>query len=180
MRTRFLGLTLLALAMLALTGCTQYAFGGNQSEVETIDGTTITRTLQYLDDNTAGPLYELTFTVPDGWVDEFQTLNRGNSLVFRYITEDEDDADADDDDEDREPAGSLIFTIDALSNAQYWEQIGSYPGQYKNITNTADTYFIYNLPIDAYYSGLADEEFDELAADVPAVIQSVEWVRVAD
>lgn len=176
MRTRLFRWMLLALAVLALTGCTQYAFGGSKSDVEAVDSVTVVRTLQYLDNNTQGPRYELTFTVPESWVGQFQTLNQGNSLIFRYV----DDADDEDLDEDEMPSGSPVFFIDALSNAQYWEQIGGYPGQYKMFANAADTYFIYHLPIDSFYSGLSDEDFEALAAEVPAIMQSVEVVRVAD
>lgn len=152
------------IALLA-AGCTQYTFGGDDNKVEAIDDTVITRELRYLDNNTRGPVYEVVLEVPEEWVGSFETRTRGNSLVFNYFTDDDDET------------GSPIFFIDALSNAQYWEQIGSFPTQYKNIANTADTYFIYNLPLDDFYSGLPEDEFDDLADAVPAIIESIQVVR---
>lgn len=159
---------LLGIAIVALVGCNQYSFGSGESSVESVDQSTVVRELQYFDNNTEGPLYEVSLTVPDGWVGEFEILDRGNSLVFRYLK-----------DEDTK-TGAPIFYLEALSNAQYWEQIGSYPGQYVNIANTADTYFIYHLPIDPFYSGLDEDEYEELADQVPDVIGSFEAVRVDD
>jgi hypothetical protein len=102
--------------------------------------------------------------VPADWVGQFETVNEGNTLVFNYITEND----------RRAP----IFFIEALSRPQYWEQIGSYPGQYTNLVNTFDTYIIYHLPIDAYYSGLPRVEFEALAEDVPDIVASIQTEAV--
>ncbi len=164
-------LVLLGIALIALTlvGCSSRAFGGFPLDVQTVDTSDLVRTIQYLDDENIGPLYTLSLTVPEEWVGVFETTNVGNSIVFEYIIEPEE--------EDGFETRSPIFYIDALSNSQYWEQIGSYPGQYKNIINTGDTYMIYHLPIDAYYSGLTEEEFEAFAAIVPDIIASVETNR---
>jgi len=163
--SRFYRIFLFGVALLALAGCSQYTFGSGQSDVETIEDTTVTRTLQYFDNNDEGPRYNVSLDLPEEWVGQFETRNEGNSLAFRYLVDEDDEQ------------GSPLFYVEALSNAQYWEQIGSYPGQYFNIANTADTYFIYYLPVDAYYSGLNQDEFDALAAIVPDIVESVEVVR---
>jgi len=156
------------LALLLVTGCSEYSFGGNKSETAAIDNNTEVVTLQYLDNSDEGPLYELTFTVPDRWVGQFETLNRGNSVVFQYL-EDEDDE-----------SGAPFFYVEALSNAQYWEQIGSYPQQYVNINNTADTYFIHDVPTFAHYSGIAEDEFDSYIEEMYQVVQSISITRVEE
>lgn len=158
----------LMLALLLLTGCSEYSFGGNKSETATINDRTEVRTLQYLDNSTEGPLYELTFTVPERWVGQFETLNRGNSLLFRYLENDDDEN------------GSPFFYIEALSNAQYWEQIGSYPQQYVNINNTADTYFIHDVPTFAHYSGIPDDEFDSYVAEIDELVNSISIALVEE
>lgn len=163
MSVRFLLLLLVVAAVLA--GCNQYSLATG-SEFEAVEDSSVVRSLQYLDDRDAGPEYEITVTLPEDWVGRFETRTRGNSIVFRYLA-DEDDAES----------GTAIFYIDALSNAQYWEQVGGYPGQYTNIVNTADTYFVYHLPIDAYYSGLDEDDFEALAAAVPEIAQSLQVVR---
>lgn len=157
-------LLVLIVGLVILAGCSQYSTGGNP-EFQDVDDTVVVRSLQYLDDNTAGPEYLVSFEVPEEWVGTFETRTRGNSLVFQYV-EDEDDT-----------TGSPVFYIDALSNAQYWEQIGSYPGQYTNIKNTADTYFVYHAPRDAYYSGLDEEEFAALYATIPDVVRTFDYLR---
>lgn len=155
-------------SLLLLTGCSEYSFGGNKSETSAINERTETRTIQYLDNSDEGPLYELTFTVPERWVDRFETLNRGNSILFRYFENEDDET------------GSPFFYIEALSNAQYWEQIGSYPQQYVNINNTADTYFIHDVPTFAHYSGIPEDEFDSYIAEMYDVARSVTIERVED
>lgn len=155
---------LLGIVMLTLVGCGSRSFGGFGIDVQPIDDIVVTRSIQYVEYNRVGPAYSVTFTVPESWVGQFQTRARGNTLVFEYTGASE--------------FGSPIFTVDALSNAQYWEQIGSFPGQYKNLLNTADTYIIYTLPIDSFYSGLPDAQFEEFASAVPTIVTSFDAQRV--
>lgn len=164
--TKHLRWVVIGMLLLALVGCRQHSFGGFGNESIRLDDTVLTRSLQYLDNDEEGPMYTLSFTVPEAWVGEFVTINTGNQISFEYIVQEENE------DENLRELRAPIFTVDALSNAQYWEQIGSYPGIYKNILNTADTYFIYQLPIDSFYSGLSDEDFEAFAEQVPGVIAS--------
>lgn len=153
-----------SLLVLVLAGCASGTFGSYGSEIQPVTGTTVVRTIQYLDENgDEGPAYNVSIEVPEPWVGEFETRSEGNSLFFDLV---------------REERRAPIFFIEALSESQYWEQIGSYPGQYTNLKATPDTYFIYHLPIDAYYSGLSEEEFEPLLTLVPEVLRtfSVELV----
>ncbi len=154
----------LSLAMLALVGCGSRSFGTLSVQTEPVETTTITRTVQFVESGRLGPAYNISLTVPTEWVGRFQTRNRGNSLLFEFIN-------------DRgRPAP--IFSLDALSNAQYWEQIGNLPGDYNSIINTADTYIVYHLPLTPFYSGLSPAQFQSLADSVPSVIQSIRVTRV--
>ena len=65
-----------------------------------------------------------------------------------------------------------IFYVEALSTSQYWQQNGAHPGSYTNIVNRGNTYFIYYLPIDVYYSGLSATEFATFAEAVPGIVAS--------
>lgn len=145
-----------------LTGCGPRALTGNFEflAVEDVESAVVVRPIRYVDGYNSGPIYNFSITVPEGWVDRFETENTGNSVTFNFIPNPERNV--------RAP----IFSIEALSEAQYWEQIGSYPGDYENIVNTADTYFIYHLPLTSYFSGLDDEEFAAFAEAVPAIIDS--------
>ncbi|NJL94525.1 MAG: hypothetical protein HC915_12785 [Anaerolineae bacterium] len=159
-------LILLSVALLALAGCTEHTFGGDRSEVSPIADQTVVQAIRYLDDNTEGPSYQITVTVPEAWAAQFEVENRGNAIVFRYLRGPE----------ETRVAAPFLF-IDALSNEQYWEQIGSYPGQFTNISNTADTYFVYHHPIDEFYLRISEDDFEALVDAVPEVIRSVEIVR---
>jgi len=130
---------LLSGMLMLLAGCGR-AFGSFEPVAEPVDDATVVRPIQYLEGLEDGPLYEVAITLPEEWVGRFVTRNNGNVIHFDYVTESERQA--------------PIFSIEALSEAQFWEQIGSYPGQQTNIVNTPDTYFIYHLPIDSWYSGL--------------------------
>jgi hypothetical protein len=127
-------------------------------EVEAISDQAVVRTIQYVDGQEVGPLYNFSLTVPQDWVGEFETRKEGNTVAFAYTGAGE--------------RSSPVFFVEALSNSQYWEQIGSYPGQFTNIVYTSDTYFIYYMPIDPYYSGLERAEFERLAEPVPEIIQT--------
>jgi hypothetical protein len=154
MKARFVFVTLI-MTVLLLTGCAG-AFGG--SEVTPVDSQTVTAPLQYLDRVQRGPLYNVSVDVPAEWVGEFEMLNTGNVLQFRYVGE-------------AKKAGPLFY-IEALSAKQYWKASGSYPASQVNIVNRGDTYFVYHLPIDAFYSGLSPDAFEALAAAVPQVVAS--------
>lgn len=154
----------LSLAMLALVGCGSRSFGNLSVQTEPVETTTITRTVQFVESGWLGPQYRITLTVPTEWVGRFQTRNRGNSVVFEFVNE--------------RGRASPIFSLDALSVSQYWEQVGNLPGDYNSIINTADTYIVYHLPITAFYSGLPPAQFQSLADAVPGIIQSVSVTRV--
>ena len=151
-RKVIIGLVLL----LSLGGCAGGAFGGFIPRTEAIAEQTVVRQLGYFDQGQKGPIYSVAVTIPEGWVGSFSTTSNGSVLTFNYIT----------------PAGRTapIFTIHALSISQFWKQNGSEPTQYKNIKATGDTYFIYNLPVDAFYSGLSREEYAIIAEQVPNIL----------
>lgn len=150
-RIRFV---VLAAALLLLAGCGQ---GYRGLDVEPVSGSTVTTTLAYLDGLDEGPAYTVTMNVPENWVGKFETQNLGNSVYFFYT---------------EESAPARVFAVEALSPKQYWASSGSYPNSHTNIVNRGDTYFVYYLPIDAYYSGLDDTLFMTLTAEVPAIIAS--------
>ncbi|MEZ4591147.1 MAG: hypothetical protein R3D55_08390 [Chloroflexota bacterium] len=153
-KSRIFLMALLALVVMGLAGCAG-SFVSN--ETAPIDSETVSTQLQYVDGAEVGPLYNVEVAVPADWVGQFETRNVGNKLYFEYVTD---------------AGGAEIFFIEALSSSQYWEQAGSHPGSYVNIVNRGDTYFVYHLPIDAYYSGLPDEEFLTFSAAVPEIVAS--------
>lgn len=153
-KSRVFLLVLLVLMVIGLSGC-----GGSflQNETAPINSETVTAQLQYADGAEVGPLYNVEVVVPSAWVGQFETRNIGNKLYFEYVSD----------------AGvAEIFFIEALSSSQYWDQNGPHPGSYTNIVNRGDTYFIYYLPIDAYYSGLSEEEFLSFSEAVPGIVES--------
>ncbi|MBK7894507.1 MAG: hypothetical protein WAS33_08110 [Candidatus Promineifilaceae bacterium] len=153
-KSRVFLLALLGLLVFGLVGC-----GGSFLANETlpIASETVTAQLQFVDGAEVGPMYDVEVVVPADWVGQFETRNVGNKLYFEYATE---------------AGGAEVFFIEALSMSQYWAQNGSHPGSYTNIVNRGDTYFIYHLPIDAYYSGLSDEDFSIFSAAVPGIVDS--------
>ena len=152
--TKQLRLAVLITLILLLTGCSG-AFGDYPTTTEAVTDATVVRSLQFIDEGNLGPVYTFSIDIPDEWVGQVQTRNDGNSIYFDYVTEN---------------GAAPIFFIEALSVAQFWEQVGSYPGIYDDIQWTRDTYFIYHLPRDAYYSGLSKELYQALSAVVPQVI----------
>jgi hypothetical protein len=154
----FLGL----IVLLTMVGCSGGI--GRAVTVEPVDAVTLVRELQFTDGQEEGPMYLVSVTVPDSWIGRFETSIQGNRIAFEFQV-----------DEERRAS---IFYIDALSRSQYWEQIGSYPGPYQNIVFTSDTYFIYSVPIYAYYSGLPDDEFQAFADAVPQIVSTFDAVRV--
>lgn len=145
----------LVVIILLLTGCA----GMTVSEpIAAVDSETVTKQLQYVDGIKIGPLYNTSVTVPAEWIDNFETRSEGNTLYFDYITE--------------SGTPAQIFFIEALSPLQYWKQAGAHPGSYINLVNRGDTFFIYYLPIDNYYSGLSSEEFMPFAEAVPEIVAS--------
>lgn len=133
--------------------------GGFKPETEAITATTLTRTMRYFDQGKLGPVYTVSLTVPDSWVNTFSTTSNGSVITFNFV--------------DTDGRLAPIFTLHALSQSQYWKQNGGEPTQYKNIKATADTYFIYYLPIDAFFSGLPKAEYEALKAQVPQVMASL-------
>lgn len=153
-KSRFIILLVVVALAITLTGCA----GVNVNTVATVDNQTVVAPLQFVDGIKVGPLYNLSVNVPQEWVGQFKLRSDGTKLYFDYVT--------------AKGGSAPIFFIEALSQSQYWEQNGSHPGSYANIINLGDTYFIYYLPIDAYYSGLPKSEFNTLAEAVPGIISS--------
>jgi hypothetical protein len=152
-----LRLILLGLVLLLLAGCSG-AFGGYGTTTEPVSEELVARSLQFIDEGQIGPVYSVSFSIPDEWVGKIETRNTGNTIYIDYLP--------------AEGQRAPLFFVEALSQSQFWEQIGSYPGIYKDIVSTRDTHFIYFLPRDAYYSGLSKDLFQVLSAQVPQVISS--------
>lgn len=150
-------IAILGLLLLTLVGCGR-AYSVSAEDVAPVDSAEVTRTLQFLDGLEEGPQYTVSLTVPDAWVGNFQTRTAGNVLYFDYTREDD--------------LAAPIFSIEALSPAQYWQASGSYPAYQTNLVNKGDTFFVYTLPIDDYYSGLAEEALKDLSIRVPAVVRT--------
>lgn len=146
-------LFVLSIVILLLAACGQ---GPITYDVDSVESAEVMTTLQYVQGIEQGPAYNISLTVPDTWVGEVATRNEGNVLYFDYLGAGEETA--------------PIFSIEALSPTQYWKQAGGYPGYYTNIVNQNDTYFVYHLPIDAYYSGLSAETFAALSQSVPEIV----------
>lgn len=157
-KSRFIRLGLLStVLLLLLAGCGR-SFGSFEPIAAPVTDKVVTGTMQYLLRLDEGPVYNFTLTLPDEWVGKITTRNGGNVVFFDYITD--------------SGASVPFFTIEALSEEQLWKQEGGYPAYRSSIINTADTYFLYHLPVDAYYSGLPEETFASLAAAVPPVMLS--------
>lgn len=162
LRIIFFSLMLLVLLVSCAPGAG--TFGGFDIQAEPVLSEVVTRPIQYYDEGELGPLHAFSVLVPEEWVGEFDTTFDRNQVTFNFLR----------------PNGirAPIFSIQALSYAQFWEQNGSYPSQFENLGVSGNTYFIYNLPIDAYYSGLPDEEFDLLSAVVPEVLVSFQAAEI--
>jgi len=150
-RTTMLLFTVFALV---LAGCSS-AF---TMETTPVDSVLVTQSLRYFHNGGSdiGPAYNFVVEVPEDWVGEFVTKTVNNRTTFEYRVSDSQSV--------------PIFFVEALSDVQYWEQIGSYPGDYINIANEIDTYFVYSFPMNAGNSPITDEVFDGYAAQVPDVM----------
>ncbi|MCU0511912.1 MAG: hypothetical protein MUE40_05000 [Anaerolineae bacterium] len=146
------------LLLLLLAGCGGGAFGGLPLTSDSVSGTTVSRQVRYFDEGEAGPAYTFSVTVPESWVGRVTTTSNGSLVTFNYVTD----------------AGRAapLFTIHTLSESQYWAQNGNEPTRFGNLAVTRETYFIYNVPLDAYYSGLPKAQFDALVAEIPAIVAS--------
>lgn len=154
-QSRFIILMVLCTFVLLVSTACGGAFTNVDPVVSSVTEATVQHTIQYVDGFNEGPLYQFTLTLPEDWVGNIATRSEGNVVYFDAVE-----------------SNGLLFYIEALSEAQFWKQ-SSYPGEYTNIATTPDnTFFIYHLPIDAYYSGLPVETFEALSADVPAVIST--------
>lgn len=163
-KSRLIRLGLLTtVLLLLLTGCAR-SFDKPLSATTPVTEAVVSGTMQYLLRFEQGPLYNFTMTLPDEWVGQLATRNNGNVLYFDYIGE------------NGQPAP--FFSIEALSEEQLWKQEGGYPAYRSSILNTAETYFVYHLPVDAYYSGLPEENFATLAEAVPGLMASFAVTRV--
>ncbi len=147
----------LLLLLVVLVGCSG-AFG-IAIETNPVDDTSVQTMLQYRDGRNTGPEYAVNLTVPDAWVGEFEAKTEGNKLVFERIKE--------------IGADTVTLTIEALSQSQYWKQVGSYPGDFTNILFTADTYFIYHVPPFASYLDLSGEEYTAFRAEIADIVQTL-------
>lgn len=143
------------LILLLMAGCANLSSSPAQSAE--INSNNVSSTLQYRDQSGQGPLHSVMVTVPDNWVGSFTTRNVGNVVYFDYTG-------------GEHPAE--IFSIEALSPDQYWKASGAQPNSHTNLRNVGDTFFVYHLPIDAYYSGLPEDEFAELSAEALDVVLS--------
>jgi hypothetical protein len=153
--TNQLRIITLGLALLLLTGCMR-TFGSFEPQSQAVTESALELSLQYLDGEHVGPLYTVSLELPADWVSRFAVNNNGNVANFDFT---------------ETPGGQAsIFSISALSERQYWEQAGSYPGTYRNIWTTGDTIFVYHLPRDPYFSGLTKETFTTFAEQVPSIV----------
>lgn len=155
---------LLALLLVTLVGCSGVA-AGVVDQVELINDTEVTRSLQWVDGRAAGPSYTVGFSVPEEWVGNVSTRTRGNTIAFVYTP-------------DGGAQTGLIVEVQALSESQYWQQTGSYPELFVDLVNRFDTIFVYQVPIFVPESGLAGPVFEELVAGVPMIRQSFTAERV--
>ncbi len=153
-KSRFIILLVVAALALILSGCA----GTNVNTVTPVDNEMVVLPVQFIDGIEVGPVYNMSVNVPQDWVGKFQSRSVGNKVYFDYIT--------------ASGTTAPIFFIEALSPSQYWDQNGAHPTSYINLINRGDTFFVYYLPIDAYYSGLPKQEFDSFAAVVPGVVSS--------
>lgn len=175
---RLYPIILAVVAVLLLAGCTGrgIATAGLDvgfNETASIDDAVVARPIRYVDGLNAGPIYNVSLEVPDEWVGIFQTRHEGNRITFEYTPSRDESRTT-----QRATFGAApIFTVEALSPAQYWEQIGSYPGQFETLVNAVDTFLIYQMPREAFYSGLSDEEFQDFRELVPQVVLSFDAER---
>lgn len=159
-RTRILALSITL--MMVLSACAGGAFGGINSETEAIDSQEIVREVQYFERGEFGQLYEVSLTVPEDWVDTYETVNNGAVITFNRIDEDD--------------FTFPVFSIHTLSFEQQWEQGGSYPGDFPSIYSDplTNTYFVYYAPRESFYSRLSDAEYDALLDVVADVMTTFE------
>jgi hypothetical protein len=130
----------------------------SKNEREAINSTELNTTLQFFDRFDDGPVYDVSMTLPADWVGEYELRNQGNAIYFDRV--------------DQFNQQTQVLSIEALSADQYWKMSGSYPNSHTNIVNKGDTYFVYYLPIDSYYTGMSEEEMAAFSASVPALIDS--------
>jgi hypothetical protein len=150
-----LRVVVLSIALLLLTGC-MGTFGSFEPQTLPVTESTIVLPVRFLDGDKIGPEYQVSLTVPEEWVGQFVTNNNGNVVNLDFT---------------ETPGGQApIFSISALSERQYWEQVGGYPGTYRNVLSTGDTFFVYHLPRDAYHSGLDAETYTAFAEEVPGIM----------
>ncbi len=87
--------------------------------------------MSYTEGISEGPSYTIGLTLPDEWIDNFVAFDTVNVVYFDYVNE--------------EGQRFPIFSIEALSAEQYWQQQGSYPAQRVSLRSTPDTYFVYHV-----------------------------------
>jgi len=146
---------LIALLIVVLAGC-----GTFNAISETIEDEVVARSLQYFNEGELGPIYDVSVTVPANWVGRFQTDTIPNKITFAHVSEN--------------GLETPIFYIEALSQVQYWEQNGSYPGVYYNMGNEIDTYFVYYFPLNQFASTLSEAEYESFLDAVPGIVQTFE------
>lgn len=153
-------LILSVVAVLVLAGCG----GGFPIVTEPVDSALVVRTMQYGDSIERGPEYSVAIEMPSEWTNQLVTRNSGNILKFNYITETE--------------LTVPFFAIEALSESQYWQQIGSYPGQVHTLRNTGETFFIASVPRDSFYSSLDDATYSGMVDSLTKALGTVSIERV--
>lgn len=146
----------LFIVLFVLAGCVQQnSFA--RPDVSPVQGGAISSSLQFYEGLEAGPSYDVSLDLPASWQGDFQTRNTGNALYVEHLGTGQ---------------GKALFWIEALSPQQYWQSSGGYPNSHTNIVNKGDTYFVYHMPIDSYYTGLSEDEFATFSAVVPDIVST--------
>ncbi|NDJ77380.1 MAG: hypothetical protein GYB65_14100 [Chloroflexi bacterium] len=125
--------------------------------------TTVIRELRH--GNAGSPPYAISFVVPESWVYDVRTHINGPTLVFEYLLGENESRVGED-------VAAAIFYVAALSNDEYKEERDN-PWWSGVAASTDDTYFVWDMRAGTP-SGLSEAEFEALAANVPAILESVE------
>lgn len=149
----FLLLSFVALFVLAACG------GGFPVVSEPVEGAAVARTMQYGQAVKQGPEYNVVLELPEEWAGQLVTHNSGNILKFDYIN-----------DSGRQ---TPLFALEALSEEQYWQQIGGYPGQVRTLRNLGETIFIASIPRDTFYSGVDEETYAGMVESITEALTTI-------
>lgn len=153
-------LVLASMLLATLTGCAGGAFGGFGQRAQAVTENPVTQTVRFYDKGQFGPEYQFSLTLPEEWLGNFEIESNGSVVTFNYVTD--------------SGRRGTVFEIYTLSFGQYWAQNGSYPTLYKNLLSQNETYFAYSYRLEPHYSGLSDELYAELIAQVPDMMTTFE------